>query len=166
MHMRKSMMLLMTMVLLLVMGHAQGETSIMEAYDVQIRSGDAWLSLEKHMLHAHENGRLADGILFFAPLGEYIAAQDLPMVPCAAETAYQVIAEDPAVTLSVRCVIFDDAFQPVASVDTGLIPAERLSAGRYLLAIDVSARDDARYASTRSFVWLIVGESKQESDVR
>lgn len=160
----KFMIVLMAVVLLLAAGCAQAELSIRQAYEVRIGSGDAWLSLEKHMLHAHENGMLADGILFFMPLGEYVAAQDVPEMPWSAETAYQVIAADPAVTLSVGCVIYDGSFQPVASEDTGLLPAEGLPAGRYLLSIDVAAQAEARSASTRSFVWLIIGESKIEAD--
>lgn len=156
----------LALAMLLTAAQAAGQRSITLDYDVRIVGNGETITLDKELRYAHELGRLADGMLMFVPLGEFVARAELPTISWAAGMTYQVSVYAPSVTAKGSCTIYDAAFEAVASADDGTIPAEGLPAGRYLLEVDVSAEGDDRYASTRSFAWLTVGESKQERDVR
>ncbi|MBQ7848582.1 MAG: hypothetical protein IJ343_02515 [Clostridia bacterium] len=122
---------------------------------VEIASGGEWLRVPLHMRYAHENGRLADGLLAFMPLAEYAAfrGSDVPKVILAEDFACRVSTTDYPQDFSCMRLLYRQEADQLTPVETESLTD--LPPGLYLLAWNVTARRGSESYAGTALAWLV-----------
>ena len=134
------------------------QRSIIDSYDVQLFGNGTWSLLEKEMIAVHENNNYYDGILMFIPLSDFVSQTEIPCVRITEDLNYHVIALDLGISLEYSHKIYNEECEIIGHDASLTSEWNKLDSGKYLVAINVFASDEERYASTASLFWLIVGD--------
>lgn len=136
------------------------EDTIAGNMDVEVYADGAWHNVVESMRYSHENGRLADGVLIFTSLEEYVRRYEAPAFTYSEEFAWRI-----------TCPSFVDSYEASWSIyrqtDGGLIPmAEPLYAlpemapGTYLLSLYISAEGLSGSCTNQCIFWLIIPDAE------
>ena len=124
---------------------------------VEVFDGERWLELRQDMYYSHENGRLADGILMFMPLEEFLRQREIPSVTYSAQFAYRVTCTPFVTSCSVDMTLHRKT--EAGLVEVGNASLSALEPGVYLLSLNIAAKGRSGNSTVRSMVWLTVGSA-------
>ena len=108
---------------------------------VQILQDSDWKDAEQNLLYSQENGMMADGILMFCPVADYLEAHPAPQITAGSEPFFRIIFDSYVEIFGSRVTYFDDS-------DGGLtlmkddrdepMQFSQLPQGRYLVMIQLN----------------------------
>ena len=123
---------------------------------VEIRASGQWHELTEAMRYSHENGCLADGVLFFMPLDEFVERYEIPSFVYAEDFAYRITCPPFVTTYSIRWGILRQTPVGLTPEGTSFDKLSELEAGRYLLNMYISAEGVSGSCSNQCLFWLDV----------
>lgn len=124
--------------------------------------GGEWRSVPVVVLYAHENGRLADGLLMFIPLADFLAAEhvDIPVFRLTEDFAYCITTTDHMSSFSCHRTLLLKTEEGYLPLETDELSAEALAPGTYLLLISCDAARGEEYFAGYGMLWLDCGTAE------
>ncbi len=141
---------------------AQEWDSFENHLSVEYRQGSAWKTVTPSLIHSNENGRLADGIVFFMPLAEYLQEYPAPEAELRDSSFFRVSFDSYLDTFNVRTYYYTQSGGGLTAVKNSRGEAaklQELTPGRYLAEISISAtRDRNEYYNAACYLWITLSE--------
>ena len=136
----------------------QAAGSLEASISVEVCTGNGWQEVPLLLVCAHEHGRLADGLLMFVPLEEFLAAEPerIPAFPVTEDFACRVIATGYAAAFQYERSLYRQTPDGLTELDAAALSPHDLEPGAYLLRLRCRAERGAEYFVGDALAWLIV----------
>ena len=125
---------------------------------VQILQDSDWKYAEQSLLYSYENGMMADGILMFCPVTDYLEAHPAPQITAGSEPFFRMIFDSYVEIFSSRVTYFDDSNGGLTLMEDDRnepMQFSQLPEGRYLMMIQVNASHGNDDYCCLSLAWVI-----------